>query len=94
MAWHTDWNPFESWRHVEGLDGAVCRKLSVIVQLSDPDDYDGGRVVFGYGQRPSPAPRERGTVLVFPATLAHKVTPVTRGRRYSVTGFAYGPPLR
>lgn len=63
-----------------------CRKISGAIQLSDPKDYDGGRLIIK-GQA---APVDRGTLVVFHALTSHEVTPITRGTRYSMNIFAYG----
>lgn len=87
FGWHVD----SVVRDEQGLPrtGFV---LSVIAQLSEPDEYAGGRVEFS----PAPGstlelPRARGTVAVFPAYTFHRVTEVTRGERHSLTGFCTGP---
>jgi PKHD-type hydroxylase len=60
------------------------RKLSVTVQLSDPDEYDGGDLQFWTGgQYPISGPRGKGNVVIFPSFLLHRVTPVTTGTRKS-----------
>lgn len=72
------------------------RKLSVVVQLSDPDDYDGGDFTMEHvsQQIPSEQIKQRGTVLVFPSLIRHGVAPVTRGTRYSLVGWYMGPAWR
>ncbi len=68
------------------------RKLSITVQLSDPNDYEGGDFEFpediGCPARPFIA--EKGTVIIFPSFLPHRVTPVTKGTRYSLVGWYEG----
>jgi PKHD-type hydroxylase len=80
--WHLDIGP--------GIMGN--RKLSVTVQLSDPDSYEGGDLVLdnGIGSEPYVAPREIGSVTVFPSFMKHKVTPVTSGVRHSLVVWASG----
>ena len=73
---------------------AYDRKLSVVVQLCDPNSYEGG--VFEFGGGPV-APKEfatQGSVLVFPSYLSHRVTEVTKGVRYSIVSWAEGPRWR
>ena len=69
------------------------RKLSAVLLLSDPSTYVGGDFVFFAGKEVV-MPRTRGTVITFPGTMLHKVTPVTEGVRFSATAWADGPPLR
>ncbi len=72
------------------------RKLSVVVQLSDPGDYDGGDFQMHHvtAHPPKDAIRRRGTVLIFPSLVMHGVTAVTRGTRYSLVGWYPGPRWR
>jgi PKHD-type hydroxylase len=69
------------------------RKLSITVQLSDPDSYEGGDLVIDNGPRlvdAFRAPRDRGSVTVFPSFMKHRVTPVTKGVRHSLVVWASG----
>lgn len=91
---------FYDW-HQDGLAGAVAlRKLSIVVQLSDPSDYDGAdieifpialdRLDTGWPARA----RRQGSAIVFPAFEHHRVTPLRRGARYSLVCWVGGPPFR
>jgi len=83
------------WHSDIGRSGvAARRKLTVVVQLSDPAGYDGGLLETWGGAEPEAAPRTRGTAIVFPSFLLHRVTPVTRGERWSLTIWAHGPAFR
>lgn len=85
---------FFDW-HLDFAAGPVShRKLSITVQLSDPDSYEGGDLQFQINQNRVDAPRTRGTVVVFPSFILHRVTPVTRGERMSIVGWISGPPYR
>jgi PKHD-type hydroxylase len=78
---------FRSHRDVGSF--SPTRKLTFIVQLSDPADYRGCDLVFSeYGEV---ARRDRGTLVVFPTFEFHHVTPVLSGRRYAVVGWVHGP---
>ena len=82
--WHLDFGP----------GGISTRKLSVTVQLSDPDDYEGGDLEFMINQNIVKAPRKKGTVIIFPSFILHRVTPITKGTRQSIVGWVAGPPYR
>lgn len=77
------------------------RKLSIFIQLSEPQSYVGGDVeidadaIGGSNQLP-PAEvlRKKGTVFIFPSFLNHRVTPVVQGTRYSLATWYEGPPFR
>lgn len=81
---HVDSTPVAS-------DGFV-RKLSMTIQLSPPDSYEGGELIFpevgGYN---SSITKEQGTAIIFPSYLKHGVTPVTKGNRKSLVVWARGP---
>jgi PKHD-type hydroxylase len=84
---HFDW-------HVDlGPGSTSARKLSMSIQLSDASEYAGGALEF-INVPPHPEAVQRGTAIIFPSYLAHRVTPVTRGVRRSLVGWAYGPTFR
>ncbi len=84
FEWHMDFGP-----------GDVSnRKLSITVQLSDSDEYEGGDLQFMINKNIVNAPREKGTAIVFPSFSLHRVTPVTKGSRKSIVGWIAGPPYR
>ncbi|MCL4798256.1 MAG: 2OG-Fe(II) oxygenase [Burkholderiales bacterium] len=84
---HFDW-------HLDlGPGSTSARKLSMSIQLSHPDDYAGGGLEFVSVPLRAEASR-RGTAIIFPSFLAHRVTAVTRGIRRSLVGWAYGPTFR
>jgi PKHD-type hydroxylase len=74
------------------------RKLSVVIQLSNSGDYTGGDLELAEsecGETPPPRViREKGTVIMFPSFLSHRVTPVTSGTRYSLVAWHEGPVFK
>lgn len=72
------------------------RKLSIVIQLNSPDDYEGGEFMFFDGDKPwSPENFEQqGSVLVFPSFLLHQVKPVTSGKRHSIVSWFVGPQMK
>ena len=70
------------------------RKLSFSIQLSTPQAYEGGVLEILTGQEPQPMPQEQGTFIAFPSIITHRVTPITRGKRYSLVGWCTGPQFR
>lgn len=78
-----------------GRDGRYHRKLSFSIQLSDPESYEGGNLELFYANESFiQAPREQGSITVFSSSVPHRVTPITRGERYAIVGWVYGPPFR
>jgi len=78
--WHIDMGP----QHMGN------RKLSTTVQLSSPEDYEGGSVVLDNNGKEFVAPKALGSVTVFPSFMKHKVEPVTKGTRYSLVVWCSG----
>ena len=84
---HYDW-------HMDcGIGIQNQRKVSVTVQLSPPDDYQGGDLEFNIGRRLS-AQRHQGAAVIFPSFYLHRVTPVTKGTRKSFVLWVGGEPYR
>ena len=75
-------------------DGPYDRKLSLSLQLSDPRDYDGGKLQFAMDEEISTSASGQGDIVIFPSFRRHRVTPVTRGTRYSLVAWAEGPRWR
>ena len=84
-----------SW-HSDIGDGPVAqkRKLTLVVQLSDPGEYEGGALELMPDANIIPANRDCGAATVFPSFVLHRVTPVTEGQRQSLTVWAHGPAFR
>ena len=73
----------------------MVRKLSFVLQLSNPDDYEGGNLqLLDEAGKCYFAPRERGTVILFDSRTQHRVLKVTKGTRKSVVGWTVGPRWR
>ena len=70
------------------------RKLSVVVQLSEPEDYAGGEFEFFGLQKPAETFAPRGSMLIFPSWLQHCVRPVSAGTRKSLVTWVEGPRWR
>lgn len=87
-AGHYDW-------HMDlGMERFSRRKISLSVQLSDGSSYDGGDLEFHLSRLDREEMRQRGTLIAFPSFLEHRVTPVSRGERYSLVAWVEGPPFR
>lgn len=78
---------------IDGEAGAQ-RKISVVVQLTDPSEYEGGNLEILTGGNPFWAAREKGSVLLFPSFCLHKVHPVTKGKRNSLVLWVSGAPYK
>lgn len=71
-------------------NNSVQRKISMVVQLSDPTDYEGGNLII----EDQVASREKGTIILFPPYMVHGVTKVLSGIRKSLAIWVYGPAWR
>ena len=87
-AGHYDWH--------QDFGGGVSslRKLSVIVQLSDPTQYEGCRLRLFNDSDYDPGLIEQGDMIVFPSWTPHCVTPITRGERHALVSWITGPQFR
>jgi PKHD-type hydroxylase len=86
---HFDW-------HSDIGEGRLAerRKLTMVVQLSEPDGYKGGKLEVMTGRDTLAAPLPRGTATFFPSFMMHRVSPVTSGTRQSLTIWCHGTPFR
>lgn len=81
---HYDW-------HVDAGRGHVAtRKISVTIQLSDPNTYDGCDLIVNDHCNVFEATREQGAINMFPSYMPHQVTPVTKGERYALVVWVHG----
>lgn len=87
-----DWHHDTFWANPTAFD----RKISIVIQLSDPEDYEGGDFEIDpqYEQLPAADIRTKGAVIVFPSFIRHRVTPVTKGVRRSLVCWVEGPKFR
>jgi PKHD-type hydroxylase len=86
-----DWHVDGGGKELQGM-----RKLSVVVQLSDPCSYEGGELQFGTSvdEKIEVADKNKGCVVLFPSYMRHRATEVTKGTRYSLVVWISGPPFR
>ncbi len=99
--WHQDASD-EPYPESNGPNQAgKIRKLSIIVTLVDGSEYDGGDLQINFRHRSKideiksiTEIRPKGSVIVFPSYIFHRVTPVTRGTRYSLVNWNIGYPYR
>lgn len=92
-VYHHDGGHFD-WHMDLGSEKYARRKVSITMQLSDPEDYEGGDFEFMIGNEVVKLPRKKGCVILFPSYFLHRVTPVTKGTRKSLVLWIYGPPFR
>lgn len=81
-GWHQDYN------------AKISRKLSLVLQLTDPSQYEGGNLQVMTGGQPQTVRKQRGLVAAFPSYVLHQVTPVTSGNRQSLVAWVSGPAFK
>lgn len=79
--------------HMDVGQGA-SRKLSMVLQLTDPSEYEGGELQVLMGKEYVTVKKERGIIIAFPSFMLHRVTPVTKGNRQSLVAWISGEPFR
>lgn len=82
--------------HIDiGPGRASLRKISIVVQLSDPNSYEGGDLqILRGGEQWEDLPRGLGLTVCFSSFLMHRVTPVTKGIRRSLVLWVGGDHFR
>jgi PKHD-type hydroxylase len=80
-------------KHTDKSFKGQPRKLSMTIQLSDSDNYEGGDLVL-YGEKSYVIEKDIGSAVVFPSYTLHEVTPVTKGTRYSLVGWVLGKSFK
>lgn len=84
--WHVDWDV---------ANMRVPRKLSMILQLNDPSEFEGGELqVKVNSDKQVTVELKRGRAWFFPSFLLHRVTPVTKGERKSLVLWITGPEFK
>jgi PKHD-type hydroxylase len=106
--YHASENGHYDWHVDVGNDDATSyRKISVTIQLSHPDEYEGGDLQIFESSDDFISEREDksqipyrvvdrglGTMAIFPSYVVHRVTPVTKGVRKSLVLWVGGKPFK
>lgn len=85
--YHASQEGHYGWHQDVGGGHMSKRKLSMVVQLSDPSEYEGANFQYFKGGNPENAEiisKEKGFVVIFPSYVMHRVTPITKGVRKSL----------
>ena len=102
--WHCD-SHNETYK-IDGPENGKIRKLSMTCQLTDGSEYRGGELEFDFRNN-NPTKRNenehvrqcmdilpKGSIVVFPSFVWHRVKPVTSGTRYSLVMWSLGYPFK
>ena len=103
-TWHQDSMPMHIQESI-GPKGKI-RKLSTTIVLSDDNEYEGAdfELINTASLTPNsedkieilkePVFRKKGTIIFFPSSVFHRVTPITSGVRNSLVFWWCGPPFK
>ena len=73
-------------------DPIYHRKLTCVINLTDPAEYDGGRLeLTDVSSQLDEDIKQQGSIVYFPSMFRHRAHPVTRGTRYSIAAWFEGP---
>jgi len=75
--------------HMDCGEGPI-RKLSLVIQLNDPEEYEGGEFSFMKNKNEQTVEKKKGLVVTFPSFVLHRVAPVTSGQRQSLVCWING----
>jgi PKHD-type hydroxylase len=85
-TWHVDSGITDS--------SSPPRKLSLVLQLSEPEEYEGGTLEVFTSSKPVEVAKQKGLITAFPSYTLHRVTPVTSGIRKSIVVWVSGPSFK
>jgi len=105
-SWEEPYNHPQNNDGTYPRDHGKIRKLSMTVSLSNPDDYEGGNLEFdfrnsidvewkkGKTTKECTEIRPKGSLVIFPSFVWHRVKPVIKGNRYSLVVWTLGSPFK
>ena len=102
--WHCDsWDKVYDRKDPNHPEHGRIRKLSMTCQLTDGSEYKGGELEFDFRNNDPPKISNiqkckeilpKGSIIVFPSFVWHRVKPVTSGTRYSLVVWNLGRPFK
>ncbi len=102
--WHCDsWDRPYIKENINDPSHNKIRKLSVTLSLSNPKNYKGGELEFDFKNRDFNKKQNirkcteilpKGSLVVFPSFVWHRVCPVKKGSRYSLVIWNLGYPYK
>jgi PKHD-type hydroxylase len=81
-------------KHVDRAINIPVRKLSISIQLTNPEEYEGGELYLYDGDKGSLMDKAQGTLILFPSYVLHEVMPVTKGERNSLVTWVTGKQFK
>ena len=81
-------------KHVDRGMNMPVRKLSISIQLTNPDEYEGGELYLYDDDKGKVMDKTQGTLVIFPSYVLHEVMPVTKGERNSLVTWVTGKQFK
>jgi PKHD-type hydroxylase len=83
-------------KHVDRALNIPVRKLSISIQLTNPEEYEGGELKLydGDDDEANIMDKTQGTLIIFPSYVLHEVMPVTKGERNSLVTWITGKQFK
>ena len=81
-------------KHVDRAINMAVRKLSISIQLTNPEEYEGGELYLYDDDKGTLMDKSQGTLIIFPSYVLHEVMPVTKGERNSLVTWVTGKQFK
>ena len=81
-------------KHVDRGMNIPVRKLSISIQLTNPEEYEGGELYLYDDEKGTLMDKTQGTLIMFPSYVLHEVMPVTKGERNSLVTWVTGKQFK
>jgi len=81
-------------KHVDRGLNIPVRKLSISIQLTNNEEYEGGELNLYEDDKPITMDKTQGTLIIFPSYVLHEVMPVTKGERNSLVTWVTGKQFK
>jgi len=81
-------------KHVDRSMNMAVRKLSISIQLTNPEEYEGGELYLYDENKENLMDKTQGTLIIFPSYVLHEVMPVTKGERNSLVTWVTGKQFK
>jgi PKHD-type hydroxylase len=81
-------------KHVDRGMNMSVRKLSISIQLTNPEEYEGGELYLYDDDKGTLMDKTQGTLIIFPSYVLHEVMPVTKGTRNSLVTWITGKQFK
>jgi PKHD-type hydroxylase len=76
--------------HTDRAYGSIIRKLSISIQLTNEDNYNGGDLELLQSDKADKMDKQQGKLIMFPSFVQHRVMPVIKGERNSLVIWVTG----